>query len=40
MSNHSGGVTQMTINLQELPKEKLVFVFQSKTGRATTNVEL
>lgn len=35
-----GGVTQMTINLQELPKEKLVFVFQSKTGRATTNVEL
>ena len=37
---HFGGLQKFDINLQELPREKLVLVFRSKTGRATANVEL
>ncbi len=35
-----GGKKAFDVSLKELPKEKLVFVFQSAGGKATTDVEL
>ena len=35
-----GGVKVFELNLKDLPKEKLVFVFQSASGKATRDVDL
>jgi hypothetical protein len=35
-----GGKRNYELPLNDLPKEKLVFVFQSASGRATTDVDL
>lgn len=35
-----GGAKMFDLYLKELPKEKLVFVFQSAGGRATNDVDL
>lgn len=34
------GKKDFTLSLKDLPKEKLVFVFQSPSGKATTDVEI
>ena len=35
-----GGKKKFDLSLQELPKEKLVFVFHSASGKATTDIDL
>ncbi len=35
-----GGKKSFELSLKELPKEKLVFVFQSASGKATTDIDL
>ena len=34
------GKKDFTLSLKDLPKEKLVFVFQSSCGKATTDVDI
>ena len=34
------GKKDFTLSLKDLPKEKLVFVFQSPSGKATTDIDI